>query len=171
MPFNFGKFNCYGNVLKGARISQCERYRYLLQRKYQEGGNGKRVLFIMLNPSTADADQDDPTIRRCLGFTRFWGYTLLDVVNLFSYRTTDPKELLTAYKPIGDETDGIIGHYAGVASLIVCAWGRNALPEREEEVLEILRYFDLYCLGLTKNGKPKHPLYVPKDTKPIPFIP
>ncbi len=144
-------------------------YRYWLARWWACLGNG-RVLFVMLNPSTADATKDDPTIRRCIDFAKREGYTRLEVVNLYALRATDPKELKWHPSPIGPNNAREIETAAKMASAIVCAWGNNAPAERAAEVLAQLRR-DAHCpifhLGLTKSGQPKHPLYLRADQ---PFI-
>jgi hypothetical protein len=119
----------------------------------------------MLNPSTADALVDDPTVRRCAGFTRSWGYSSLAVLNLFALRATDPGELLDAEDPVGPGWNDHL-RTAVEADLVVCAWGASVPFARDREVLDMLRGVDLYCLGLTKQGYPRHPLYVKGDTKP-----
>src|SRR6185437_4878200 len=99
MPDLFG-YSHYERLRRSASISECGRYRYWLRRSWGHGGNGKTVSFIMLNPSMADAEQDDPTLRRCMGFAQGWGFSTLSVHNLFALRATDTKELLTANDPV-----------------------------------------------------------------------
>src|SRR5438045_3510538 len=91
----------YHGLRRAAAISACGRYRWWLRRSWHQGGNGRVLCFIMLNPSTADARTDDPTIRRCMGFARSWGFSTLDVRNLFAWRATEPTELLRTDDPIG----------------------------------------------------------------------
>lgn len=125
------------------------------------------ILFVMLNPSTADDEQDDPTIRRCIGFAKRGGFARLEVVNLFTVRATDPKELLSL--PVYDlnlpDADDIIRDAASRASLVVCAWGAaRRWSMRACEVTKILREGgrNLFCLGKTSDGLfPRHPLYMP----------
>jgi hypothetical protein len=107
-----------------ADLSPCGTYRYLLGRRVGEGD--RTALFMMLNPSTADATEDDPTIRRCTGFARREGCGVLEVVNLFAYRATDPAELRTAPDPVGPANDHHIKAALGRVALVVVAWG--ALP-------------------------------------------
>lgn len=151
-----------------AYISPTGKYRWWLRRRVI-GGNGKTATFIMLNPSTADAVKDDPTIRRCVGFTKFWGYSYLYVLNLFSYRATNPLELIGAKDPVGGWTNMYLGELKFMKGIIVCAWGNKTLFDRDKEVKKLLKEVPLYCLELTKLGNPKHPLYVKADTQPIPF--
>lgn len=150
-----------------AVLSPCRTWRYALRRRW--GIGGRPVLFVMLNPSTADEAEDDPTIRRCLDFARRWAAPALTVANVYAYRSTDPKALKRAEDPIGPENDQWLLQLAGEASTIVCAWGAHAPSERVADVLELLRDFPLYCLGRTRSGAPKHPLYVPAVTLPAPF--
>jgi len=139
-------------------------YRYILTR----GDRPHRLLFIMLNPSTADAEEDDATIRRLRGFQRDWGYTGFTVVNLYSLRSRDPKQLKTHYDPVGPHNDTYIRRAMTKAWAPVMAWG-NALPDtsRAEWFLDQFRSIDLYHLGLTRAGQPRHPLYLPSSSKPI----
>lgn len=155
-------------TLNAADISECGKYRWWLRRSWT-GGDGRVVCFIMLNPSTADGTVDDPTIRRCVAFAKSWGYSILSVRNLFPYRATDPKELKTALNPTGGEHGDMEIQMAGYAHTIVCAWGVNAPKQREDQVLKILEGKPLYCLGVTKGGQPKHPLYIPANQPLIPF--
>lgn len=158
-------------------------YRYELTRWWGPGedddpGHGtvsrKRILWVMLNPSTADEHQDDPTIRRCMGFSRDWGFPGLTVVNLFAYRATKPAELFDAKFPTGAANDYAISAHAHYAPMIVCAWGTAAARrlDRAHMVADFLHrhYADrLRVLGLTMEGWPRHPLYVAADTVPIPW--
>lgn len=153
-----------------ARISDCGRYRYLLTRPTEsilsERGT---ALFIMLNPSTADAEQDDPTIRRCRRFAKDWGCNGLTVANLYAYRATDPSELWLADDPVGPDNDRQLADLAREYSEAICAWGANAKPERVQQVVEIFQKAGakLWCLGMTKSGAPRHPLYIRADQELI----
>jgi hypothetical protein len=157
-------------VVKGAQISECGRYRYDLLRRWADGDP---LLFVMLNPSTADADVDDPTIRRCIGFARREGYGALWVLNLYAYRATDPKSLLTCGDPVGPGNDNMLRAHlrssVGVGRPIVAAWGANAQADRVEHVLNLCPDADWRCLGTTKDGHPRHPLYVRGDQPLVPF--
>lgn len=152
-----------------ARLSDDGRYRYTLAREW-EYPSERRVLFVMLNPSTADANTDDPTIRRCMAFAGRIGCTTMSVVNLFALRATDPLALLDAEDRVGELTDTYILCEAERADRIVLAWGAHkaATPERVSQVLALLRgptvRASLECLGKTKSGAPRHPLYLAKDT-------
>jgi len=156
-----------------AVISDCLKYRYMLKRPADFMCPMKSTaLFIMLNPSTADATLDDPTIRRVRGFSKLWDCNGVIVANLYAYRATNPKELLTADDPIGPENDEWLSRLAREHGDIVCAWGANAKQDRVDKFIELVSEFDnvrLWCLGLTKKGAPKHPLYIKADQPLIPF--
>lgn len=150
-------------------------HRYILRRNGWLGGSGI-VNFIMLNPSTADDVFDDATIRRCVGFAKRWGFAGLVVTNLFAYRATQPKDLLTLVGQnvglaIGDDNEGHIEREARNAKAIVCAWGDNCdvLPHRDLDVIATLRMYDLFCIRRTKKGNPAHPVREPYTDAPILF--
>jgi len=151
----------------GAVIDPTGMYRYLLWRTWDT--SLPPLAFIMLNPSTADENADDPTLRRCLGFARVWGYGRLSVVNLFAYRSTDPSALRTAVDPIGPENNAHITVAAVGASLVIAAWGDGGrLGGRDGDVLRRLGG-PVQCLGVTAHGNPRHPLYVSYSTPPLPL--
>lgn len=155
-----------------AIISECGQYRYLLQQPSEvDHPDRATALFVMLNPSTADAELDDPTIRRCRGFARDWGCAGLNVANLYAYRATKPADLWTAAHPEGPLNDYYLASLARDHKDFVCAWGANARPERVYAVSEILKASGarLWCLGTTKSGAPRHPLYVRADQPLIPW--
>ena len=147
-----------------AVFSTDRKYRYELSRDWW--GYGKdAVLFIGLNPSTADEKNDDPTIRRCMGFAKRWGFEGMFMANLFAYRATNPKDMMACPKPIGRYNDRSIKSMANKSKLIVCAWGvlGNHL-NRDKDVIALLSdKHRLMCLGKTKHGNPRHPLYVKAD--------
>jgi hypothetical protein len=121
----------------------------------------------MLNPSTADALIDDPTIRRCMGFVQSWGHSVLCVRNLFSFRATDPAALRRAADPVGPQGDANI-MAALTADLVVAAWGAGGgLLGRDRKVMALLAAKDLYCLKKTKGGHPQHPLYIKASQEPV----
>lgn len=128
----------------------------------------RMVMFIGLNPSTADETTDDPTIRRCIGFAKRWGYGGIWMTNLFALRATDPKVMLAHPEPVGPENDERLLHWYSRSNLVIAAWGQHGKHRgRARQILKKLR--DLYCLGRTRDGHPRHPLYVKGDTEPIPF--
>lgn len=155
----------------GAVIDKNEEYRYLLWRKWNE--NLPRITFIMLNPSTADEREDDPTLRRCIRFAMDWGYGSLEVVNLFAYRATDPKFLLSVSDPVGKSNNKYIKDAILRADKVLIAWGtKGSILNRDIEVLEIIKALNipLFTLELTRQGYPRHPLYVKSNKKPELFI-
>lgn len=161
-----------------AWFSDCGTYRYALLRCIDLGldgldGRQERCLnAVMLNPSTADDVANDQTIRRCIGYARRWGYGELVVTNLFAFRATDPRDLKLATDPTGPENDTYIRKIAEAADLVVVAWGAHGeFQRRDEDVLRIIASVGKQplCLGTTKGGHPKHPLYAPAGLAPIAF--
>lgn len=150
-----------------ATFSPCRTYRYALTRRWEED-DSDGVAFLMLNPSTADAMADDPTIRRCVGFAKTWGFGGLLVLNLFALRATDPKQLYGHDDPVGPDNDAVIGGWLDrLSGPVVAAWGvHGAYRQRHAEVTDLVRAHgkQLMCLGATKDGHPKHPLYVAAST-------
>ena len=153
-------YDLKGVEMGTAILSPCGNYRYLLGRRWSDGG---LCCFVMLNPSTADADKDDPTIRRCIGYAKREGMGALEVVNLFAYRATDPKSLLNAKDPIGPENDKFLREVFKRADLIVCAWGNHGAFKSRDLQVEKLIGAKAKCLGVTSNNHPRHPLRVRKD--------
>lgn len=169
----------------GAVVSS--RYRYELHREWRgshnpdnwiwmhaDQGVPKSCVFIMLNPSTADGEVDDPTIRKCVGFSRLWKYEKMVVVNLFAYRAVYPKELRIVGDPVGPRNAHHVRAALETAGLVVCAWGGSGGLYRQDQTM--MGWLDAVgvepvCLGLTDAGKPRHPLYLPYSTKPIRFNP
>jgi hypothetical protein len=157
---------------KAAVLSDCGHYRYALWRDTNILGNEGQVRFVMLNPSTADATEDDPTIRRCVRFAADWGFARLVVANVYALRSTDPAGLADAADPVGPENDHWLRET--YSDQTIAAWGASKYlsREREAEVLTLLTYggsLGLDCLGQTKDLRPRHPLYVPAATRPQRF--
>lgn len=150
-----------------AIISSCGRYRYMLTR----GESPDLCAFVMLNPSTADATQDDNTSRKTAGFARDWGYRSHALFNLYAGRATKPTDLWAMEDPVGPDNDVYL-RIAATMPLIVVAWGKEAQQDRLKQVVPILRQNGarLFCLGVNKEGSPKHPLYVPYSQKLIPWL-
>lgn len=144
-----------------------EDYRYHLSRDWPSGQG--RLLWVMLNPSTADANTDDPTIRRCINFSKQWGYGGLDVVNLFAFRTPYPGRLLNVDCPVGIDNDQHLEDAVRRADTIIAAWGwRGLYRNRSSDVCHLLKRDAagrVFCLGRVQNGSPRHPLYVSANTK------
>lgn len=154
-------------VGKGAIISNCGRYRYCLVREWDKTKPSLRI--IMLNPSRADAEEDDPTIRSCVRIADHLGYGLIAIYNLFAWRATDPKDLSTVADPIGPENDHWLDRVTS-GPTIVCAWGAQAIAApRAATFMEMLNGVDVWCFGTTKHGAPKHPLYLKTGTKLVAF--
>lgn len=164
------KSNLELRTMLDARLSADGLYRYSLVRIWNiQLENPRVVLWVMLNPSTADAIKDDPTIRRCIGFAKSWGHDGIEVVNLFAYRSRDPKALRACtISFIGPENDDYIHEAASRASLIVAAWGAYAPGGDDSRArhVSVMLGPEAKCLGLTARGRPLHPLYVPAFIKP-----
>jgi hypothetical protein len=168
-----------------AVISNCQRYRYWLHRRWLAGQGW--TVFVMLNPSTADASLDDPTIRRCIRFAKDFGSHGLIVVNLFAWRATEPDDLFDVDDPVGVMNHSYIVHACELAAQheddgkggmhvpgkVICAWGAHpaATQEQKATVMGWIEegYGAPFCLGRTKDGEPKHPLYLPAAARPLPF--
>lgn len=163
-------------IVKAAKLSDCQRYRYMLQRVWDEACD-RDCTWIMLNPSTADAANDDPTIRRCMAFARRWGFGSITVLNLFAVRATKPADMLTADDPVGPDNhatckivfDRVMSRQIDPRrnpDIVVCAWGAHGYHMDMDRTM--LGWLDAYgieprALGLTASGHPRHPLYVKSD--------
>ena len=145
-----------------AVMSRCSQYRYLLTRPADLLAQKSPAVFLMLNPSTADAEIDDPTIRRCRGFARTWECNGIVVANLYALRATDPNALWEHEDSVGPENDAYLRKLAYEHGDIVCAWGAGANLGRVHQVSQMLTSAGarLWCLGTTSSGAPRHPLYV-----------
>lgn len=152
----------------GATFDPTGCYRYLLWRSWE--AQGLRIGFVMLNPSQADAVVNDPTIRRCIGFARSWGYGALEVMNLFAYRTAHPMELRHVADPVGAKNDRYLSGLGQRVDQIILAWGNGGrLHGRDRDAISLLGARTVYCLGITKLGQPRHPLYIRREVLPFPF--
>jgi hypothetical protein len=150
-------------VTPSAAFSQDRRFRYALRRTWDP--SRPSVLFVGLNPSTADHRHDDPTIRRCIGFAKVMGFGELLVANLFAFRTPHPRELRRAADPVGPRNNHWLKRLAGDADLVIGAWGSHgSFLGRDDVVIPLLG--EIHCLGITARGQPRHPLYLPK-TAPL----
>lgn len=150
-----------------ATFSADRRYRYTLEDC--QSGNLPWCAFVMLNPSTADALQDDPTVARCRRFAAAWGYPNVAILNLFALRSTAPQALYHEPDPLGPDNDRHLRENLWLYDLVVAAWGvhgaylgRGAQVEADHD-----HQVDWHCLGLTADGYPKHPLYLRGETLPI----
>lgn len=138
-------------------------YRYSLTRTFR--GNGGKVCWVMLNPTTADHDTDDATIRRCCRFSTDFGYSEMVIVNLYAFRSRHPTELWKQDDPIGPENDAHIAEAVKMSDRVICAWGVNAKPERAEQVLRMID--QPYALKVNKGGQPSHPLMLASYLTPV----
>lgn len=159
-----------GDAPSTAIYSDCERYRYSLTRTWD--ANAQKALFVMLNPSTATEVQNDPTVERCERRARALGFGAFQVVNIFAWRDTDPRAMRAAADPVGPANDAAILSGAGWADRVIAAWGTHgAHLARGPAVERLLRGagHELFHLGLSKDGHPKHPLYIAYSRQPEPW--
>lgn len=155
----------------GAEFSECRTWRYALWREWG-GGNSLLVTFIGLNPSTADENVDDPTIRKCIGYAKRWGYGGVRMLNLFAFRATYPLDMKLARDPVGPDNDQALLRYLSDPRnrLTVAAWGKDGKHQsRGWLVKKMLGDFKLKCLGTNGDGTPRHPLYLPNDVELVDF--
>ena len=152
----------------GARFSRCRRWRTLLWRRWDESRPAAN--FLMLNPSTADELQLDPSCTRAYNFARLWGFGSIVITNLFAWRATDPGDMKAARDPVGRGNDAAIVRAAREAAIVVCAWGNHgAHLGRSQKVLRLLQDLPLHVLKLNGGGEPAHPLYLRAMLKPKPW--
>jgi hypothetical protein len=148
-----------------AVLSPCRLYRYDLWRRWSDA---PYCMFVGLNPSTADETQDDPTIRRCVGYAKRWNYGGLCMVNLFAFRATQPRDMMAAQDPIGPDNDRTLKTLSQGAGIVIAAWGKDGNHMgRDKQVMALLPH--LYCLKQNKDGSPAHPLYLRGDATPYPL--
>ncbi len=161
-----------GDAPSTAIYSDCEKYRYSLTRVWDE--SGRRVNFVMLNPSTATEVQNDPTVERCERRARTLGYGSFAVTNIFAWRDTDPKAMRAAKDPVGPDNDAAIHERTQWANDVIAAWGAHGTHlARGEAVAKLLAGCErnVFHLGLSKAGHPRHPLYLPYSQNPEPWTP
>lgn len=159
-----------GDAPSTAVYSDCECYRYLLTRTWN--GAGRKILFVMLNPSTATEMQNDPTVERCERRARALGFGAFRVCNIFAWRDTDPHRMRKAADPVGPDNDAAIVDSCHWTDQIVCAWGvHGAHLDRGPQVEQLMRATGspLFHLGLSKVGHPRHPLYIGYAKRPEPW--
>ncbi len=154
-------------MIKKANFSRCKQYRYLAEREWDT--TKPTVLFIMLNPSTLDHKQDNPTIKRCLGFAQDLGFGNLLIANLFAYKATKPEELMLAHDPLGSRNMEYLRKARNQSDTIITAWGvpqaiKKLAPKKQ---FELINSWESYSLGYCKDGNPRHPLYLKKGSKLI----
>ena len=151
---------------KNAILSKDRKYRYTLTRVWDETKD--KVMFIGLNPSTADEIEDDPTIRRCINFAKSWGYGGIEMTNLFAFRATNPKDMKNAENPIGNDNDMWLQKIAKECPIIIGVWGNHgAFKGRGQAVMKM--FDNLHYLALNKSGHPSHPLYLKATLQPQKF--
>lgn len=147
------------------------RHRYTLWREFwHDGENGdKFVQFIGLNPSTADDEVLDPTVRRCVNYAKSWGYGALCMTNIFAYRATLPDDMKRIADPVGEDNDYWLKDISKNAGIVIAAWGTHGGHLRRSDVVKNM-IPNLYCLKTTQDGHPSHPLYLKKDLVPVRFV-
>lgn len=158
----------HGDATSGAILSECGKYRYRLWRRWKNGFYATRgiLTFIMLNPSTADHAEDDPTVRRCIGYGKDMGFDGIQIVNLFAWRATDPKELRSCEDPEGPDNDLTLEVAFRYSKTVVAAWGADTFARKRAERVAAIAWdagIRLQCLARLKGGAPGHPLYLPKN--------
>ena len=147
-----------------AELSECRKYRYALWRTWDD--TKPTVMFIGLNPSTADETNDDPTLTRCINFAKSWGYGGVCMANLFAYRATEPKDMKSAKDPVGLNNDSWLLKLSGNSEIVIGAWGNDgSFLKRSNQVLNLIP--NLHYLKLNKSGEPAHPLYLSSKLKPV----
>jgi hypothetical protein len=151
---------------KNAILSKGRKYRYVLSRIWDN--SKEKIVFIGLNPSTADETIDDPTIRKCITYAKKWGYGGFYMLNLFAYRATEPGNMKMANDPVGEENDYYLDEYINKVNIAICCWGNHGqFKSRSKQVLS--KYNNLYFLKLNKTGEPAHPLYLSNSLIPKRF--
>lgn len=163
-----------GTSNSGAVFDSTRLYRYSLWRRWAEPWLfdsphwcNDMVLFLMLNPSTGDESENDPTINRCIQFTKDWGYNGLVVANIFAIRATDPIDMKKAGDPVGPENNRAISYFVEHCAKIITAWGNHGIHNsRSTAIRDLLRGRLVHHLGLTQAMEPKHPLYLKASTQP-----
>lgn len=153
-----------------AYFSDCGRYRYALTRHWD---TGPTCTFVGLNPSNADATKDDATVRKCVRFAQTWGYAGMSLVNLFARRCRYPQALKTSADPVGPDNDRWLASVLDDAPLGIAMWGNPGLRAygdvSRRDLTVLARHNHWLCFGLTRQGAPKHPLYLPSTTALCPF--
>lgn len=154
-------------MIAKAYISKCGQYRYLLERNWAENDAVWPILFVMLNPSTADAYKDDPTIRRCVSFAQSMRKNVLYVANLYAYRATSPTELKKVTDPIGPKNKRCLTKLVSLFPRVICAWGKAAEKEHAMWFYGLCNnnLCTMQCFGTNKDNSPRHPLYLPKTAE------
>ena len=153
-------------IKKSCVLSKCNKYRYELRRAWNS--SKPQIMFILLNPSTADDIEDDPTIKKCISYTKRLKGGSIVVCNIFSYRSTDPRLMKQHNDPVGPNNDYWIKKNAKESKLIIAGWGKHgSYLGRAEEICRMLP--KMHCFKINKDGSPTHFLYLPSNLKPILF--
>jgi hypothetical protein len=154
-------------------FSADRRHRYSLIHRWDDlitPESGRSIAWICLNPSTADENQLDPTLRRIRGFSAAWGYTHFVMLNAFAFRATDPADMKVADDPVGPDNDRWIRHWAERAERVILGWGEHgAHLDRHKQIIALLDPAKTCCLARNASGQPKHPLYVGAAALPLRF--
>ncbi|EKC6206086.1 TPA: DUF1643 domain-containing protein [Escherichia coli] len=156
------------DVNKDAIFSVCGKYRYAISRTWDAAK--PYALFIGLNPSYADAELDDPTLKRCISFAQSWGFGGVRIANLFAYVCTDRFEMMRFPEPVGADNDKYLAELIAGAGIVVAAWGNEGRHLKRSAVVRAFLPVDTKCFKINATGEPMHPLYVHGDTKLIPFL-
>lgn len=154
-------------------FSSCKTWRYTLRHTWAQSSNEPELacVWIGLNPSTANERQLDSTLRRVRDFSKEWGFNTFYMLNLFAFSATKPRDLRKAAHPIGRNNNHWLRKITKKGKMVICAWGNHGLfRRRQHEVLEFLNGTELYHLGMTIKGAPRHPLYVKKGSIPKPLV-
>ncbi|MFV8818809.1 DUF1643 domain-containing protein [Haliea sp. E17] len=166
-PSSRGRARCDGAIAaSGAAFSRCRHYRYALWRTWD--ARRPYAMIIGLNPSTADATHNDPTVTRCIGFARDWGYGGLYVLNLFAFRATLPADLKREPRPVGPANTRWLKKIGRDAGIVVAAWGNDGQHLNRASAVRAL-FPDLYCIKMNRSGEPAHPLYLQRGLPPQPI--
>ncbi|MFT4928999.1 MAG: hypothetical protein ACI8WB_005125 [Phenylobacterium sp.] len=154
-----------GTAMKNtAKLSRCRQYRYALWRTWDD--SKPYVMFVGLNPSTADEKFDDPTLTRCINYAKSWGFGGVCMANLFAFRATDPAVMKLADNPVGSQNNKWLKKLASEAGLVVAAWGNDGVYLGRSKKVRA-RLPNLHCLKINKSGEPAHPLYQKADLKAV----
>lgn len=156
------------DIARSAVFSKCGTYRYALRRRWGRQSSRNTLMLIGVNPSVANAEKDDPTMKRCITFAKGWGYDGLVMVNAFGFVSSNPKVMLAAKDPIGPANDRAILFYLEQVKDVAAVWGVNCPEERAEQVRRLINR-PMLCLGLTKDGHPKHPVRLSGKTMLEPY--